>query len=106
MEKATKVKLSESERLEARQKQLDEARKENAKKLKAAKRREARKQAQAKKEAEQAEAVRIWDYCKRTDITISTTVNGEKKSLQLAEYIRYVMEIDSRRQCGAPGRAQ
>lgn len=93
----TKVKVSEAERLAARQAKLDAARKENAKKLRAAKRREARKAAQAKKAAEQAEAVRIWEYCKRTDITISTTINGEKKSLQLAEYILHVMELDSKR---------
>ena len=65
---ATKVKLSEAERLEARQKKLDEARKENAKKLKAAKRREARKQAQAKKAAEQAEAVLFVEFCKQHPI--------------------------------------
>lgn len=98
MAEEVKVKLSETERLEAKQRQLDEARKENAKRLKAAKARQARKEAKAKEEAEKAEAVRIWEYCKRTDITISLNVNGESKRLQLADYIRYVMELDGQRQ--------
>lgn len=98
MASADKAKLSEVEKLEARKKRQAEERKETAKKLRAAKRREARKQAQAAKEAEQAEAVRVWDYCKRSDTSITLVVSGEKKSLQLADYIRYVMEVDSRRQ--------
>jgi len=84
--------MTKLEQLQKQQAEIAVKQKEVSRAIRAEKQREKRKAEQAARIAEQEEALAVWRFCKATDITISMTVNGEKKSYQLAEYIKYQMK--------------
>lgn len=101
-----KPKPTEVERLEARQKRLDDAKKENSKKLRAAKRRAARKADQAKKQAEIDEAVMFLKFARQHKIYFGQGENRHSKLMYdwiKGDYEKWKKESQDD---VAPGRAQ
>ena len=84
-------KMTEVERLEARRKREKEQGKKTTAKLAKARRAEKRKAEQAAKKRRQDKAEAFLAFCENTEIAISVTENGQKRSLQLYDYVVWAM---------------
>lgn len=89
--------MTRLEQLQKQQADMAAKQKQVAKAIAKEKRQEKRRAEQAARLAEQEEAVAVWRFCRSTGVSITTTVNGEKKAMQLAEYIRYLMAVEQER---------
>lgn len=89
--------MTRLEQLQKQQADMAAKQKQVAKAIAKEKRQERKRAEQAARQAEQEEALSVWRFCKNTDVSISITVNGERRSMQLAEYIRYQMAVSEER---------
>lgn len=89
--------MTRLEQLQKQQADMAAKQKQVAKAIAKEKRQEKRRAEQAARLAEQEEAVAVWRFCRSTGVRITITVNGEKKAMQLAEYIRYLMAVEQER---------
>lgn len=89
--------MTRLEQLQEKQARMAAEQKQVAKAIAREKRQEKKKAEQAARLAEQEEAVSVWRFCRNTSVSITITVNGEKRAMQLAEYIRYQMAAEQER---------
>ena len=89
-------KMTEVERLEQQRKRQSEQKKKTTAKLAKARRAEKRKAEQAAKKKRQDKAGAFLAYCEGVDRHITHTVNGEKTSFQLYEYVVWLMGEDGK----------
>ena len=88
--------MTEVEKLEQQRKRQSEMKKKTTEKLAKARRAEKRKAEQAAKKRRQDKAEAFLAYCEGADRRITHTINGEKKSFQLYEYVVMLMEMDGK----------
>ena len=84
-------KMTEVERLEQQRKRQSEQKKKTTAKLAKARRAEKRKAEQAAKKKRQDKAEAILAFCENTEVTITIMENGQKRTLQLYDYIVWEM---------------
>ena len=88
--------MTEIEKLEQQRKRQKAQAKKTTEKLNKAKRAQKKKAEEAAKKKRQDKAEAFLSYCEGADRHITHTVNGEKKSFQLYEYVVWLMGEDGK----------
>ena len=84
-------KMTEVERLEQQRERQKEKAKKTTEKLNKAKRAQRKKAEDAAKKKRQDKAEAILAFCENTEVTITIMENGQKRTLQLYDYIVWEM---------------